>query len=287
MNPTAVSPYSQLNPMQMAAAAAAAAAAAPPPPPPNVGSLSRLPPNTAPPPPQPTPTPTPPNPNNAITDLQAPVSKDIEDEANSYFQRIYNHPPHPTLSIDEVLDILQRFKESNMRREQDVYQCMLRNLFEEYRFFSHYPEKELQITAQLFGGIIERNLVPTFVALGLALRCVLDALRKPEGSKLYYFGITALDRFKTRLHTYNKYCEHIRSIPNFKDFPPHLIQYVEYGYLGQEPPAAKLQMLMAATQQQQQQPQQPSQTQQQAPDAVYRSSSVTGIINKIDKFLIG
>lgn len=252
MNPAAASPY-PLNPMQMPA------------PPPSVGGLGRMPPAA------PQPTPTPPNPNNPIiADFQGPVSKEIEDEANSYFQRIYNHPPHPTLSIDEVLDILQRFKESNIRREQEVYQCMLRNLFEEYRFFAHYPEKELQITAQLFGGIIERNLVPTFVALGLALRCVLDALRKPDGSKLYYFGITALDRFKTRLHTYNKYCEYIRSIPHFKDFPPHLIQYVEYGYLGQEPPASKLQMLMgSAGGGGGGQPQQP-------PDAIYRSNSVTG-----------
>lgn len=36
------------------------------------------------------------------------------------------------------------------------------------------------------------------MALGLALRYVLDALRKPFGTKMYYFGVTALDRFKTR-----------------------------------------------------------------------------------------
>ncbi|XP_030378589.1 CCR4-NOT transcription complex subunit 1 isoform X2 [Scaptodrosophila lebanonensis] len=221
MNPGA-NPY-PLNPMQMPA------------PPPNVGNLGRMLPTG------PQPTPTPPNPNNPVmADLQIPVSKEVEDEANSYFQRIYNQQPNPALSIDEVLDILQRFKESSNRRENEVFLCMLRNLFEEYRFFSRYPDKELQITAQLFGGIIERNLVPTFVALGLSLRCVLDALRKPEGSKLYYFGVTALDRFKTRLHTYNKYCEHIRSIPHFSDFPPHLIQYVDYGMHGQEPPSQKL-----------------------------------------------
>lgn len=33
-------------------------------------------------------------------------SKEIDDEANSYFQRIYNHPPHPTMSVDEVRFIL-------------------------------------------------------------------------------------------------------------------------------------------------------------------------------------
>lgn len=113
---------------------------------------------------------------------------------------------------------------------------MLRNLFEEYKFFPQYPDKELQITAQLFGGMIERHLVTTYVALGLALRCVLDALKKPDGSKMYYFGITALDKFKTKLHLYQKYCEHVRSLPNFNEFPSDLIQYVEYGFQGQEPP---------------------------------------------------
>ncbi|XP_055686768.1 CCR4-NOT transcription complex subunit 1 isoform X2 [Lutzomyia longipalpis] len=177
-----------------------------------------------------------PNTQQLFTDGTSTVSKEAEDEANSYFQRIYNHPPHPTLSVDEVLDILQRFQESRIRFENEVYTCMLRNLFEEYRFFPQYPDKELQITAQLFGGMIERSLVATYVSLGLALRCVFDALRKPEGSKMYYFGITALDRFKSKLHLYQKYCEHVRTIPHFDQFPPHLVEYVEYGANQQEPP---------------------------------------------------
>lgn len=42
---------------------------------------------------------------------------------------------------------------------QEVFQCFLRNLFEEYRFFSEYPDKELHTTALLFGSIIEHGLV--------------------------------------------------------------------------------------------------------------------------------
>lgn len=164
------------------------------------------------------------------------VSKDIEDEANGYFQRIYNHPPHPTLSIDEVLDMLKKFQDSPNKREREVYSCMLRNLFEEYRFFPQYPDKELHITAQLFGGIIERGLVTSYMALGLALKFVLEALRKQAGSKMYYFGIAALDRFKSRLKDYHKYCEHVRAIEHFFEFPHHLKEYVEYGLQGQEPP---------------------------------------------------
>lgn len=113
---------------------------------------------------------------------------------------------------------------------------MLRSLFEEYKFFPQYPDKELHITAQLFGGIIERGIVTSYVTLGLALRFVLEALKKPEGSKMYYFGIAALDRFKSRLKEYHKYCEHVRAILHFNEFPQHLQEYVEYGLQSLEPP---------------------------------------------------
>ncbi|XP_034255857.1 CCR4-NOT transcription complex subunit 1 isoform X2 [Thrips palmi] len=164
------------------------------------------------------------------------VPKEIEDEANSYFQRIYNHPPHPTLSIDEVLEMLKKFKDSSSKREKEVYYCMIRNLFEEYRFFPQYPDKELHITAQLFGGIVDRELCPNYLAMGLALRSVLEALRKPHGSKMYYFGIAALDRFRGKLKDYQRYCEHVSAIQHFRDFPPHLIEYVEFGKNAMEPP---------------------------------------------------
>lgn len=177
------------------------------------------------------------DPSLQYTDIVLTVSKEVEDEANGYFQRIYNHPPHPTLSIDEVLEMLKKFQSSSDKREREVFACMLRNLFEEYKFFPQYPDKELHITAQLFGGIIERGLVPSYVSLGLALRFVLDALKKGEGSKMYFFGISALDRFKTRLKDYHKYCEHVRAIPYFTEFPPHLVEYVEYGLSSQEPPS--------------------------------------------------
>ena len=48
----------------------------------------------------------------------AALSREVEEEANSNFQRIYNHPPHPTLSIEEVLDMLKRFQDSSVPRER-------------------------------------------------------------------------------------------------------------------------------------------------------------------------
>lgn len=48
------------------------------------------------------------------------MSKDIEDEANGYFQRIYNHSGQATLTIEEVLDMLKKFKDSPNKREQVI-----------------------------------------------------------------------------------------------------------------------------------------------------------------------
>merc|ERR1719186_2378621 len=164
-------------------------------------------------------------------EMSGPVSREVEDVANTYFQRIYNQQ----ISIDLVLELLKKFQASGVQKEQNVFNCMIKNLFEECKFFHHYPDKELQITAQLFGGIIEHNLV-TEVKLAFALRSVLEALRKPTDSNMFLFGVAALDRFKSRLKEYPQYCQHVALIQHFKEFPSHLIQWVEYGTQSSDPP---------------------------------------------------
>ena len=94
--------------------------------------------------------------------------------------------------------MLIRFRASQNARERDIFGCMVHNLFDEYRFFPKYPEKELRITAVLFGRLVNHQLVVS-ITLGVALRCVLDALRKPFGTKMFAFGSEALEQFKQRL----------------------------------------------------------------------------------------
>ena len=109
---------------------------------------------------------------NLFPEMKFPVPKEIEDEANSHFQKIYNHPPHPTMSNAEFIEVLKRFQESSVPRDREIFHCMIKNLFEEYKYFPQYPNKELFVTAQLFGMIIDNGLVQ-MVPLGLALRFVL------------------------------------------------------------------------------------------------------------------
>lgn len=81
------------------------------------------------------------------------------------------------MSIDEVLDLLKRFQDSSIRREREVFTCMLRNLFDEYKFFPQYPDKELHTTAQLFGGIIEHGLVTVSVCPAFNLHALFQTLQ--------------------------------------------------------------------------------------------------------------
>lgn len=69
-----------------------------------------------------------------FTDGSHHISKEIEDEANNYFQRIYNHPPHPTLSIDEVLNMLKRFQDSPNKREKEVSVFVLQSFISTITF---------------------------------------------------------------------------------------------------------------------------------------------------------
>jgi CCR4-NOT transcription complex subunit 1 len=70
--------------------------------------------------------------------------------------------------------MLKRFKTSGNGKENEIFACMVHNLFVEYRFFAKYPEKELRITGILFGALIQEQLVSS-LSLGIALRYVLEA----------------------------------------------------------------------------------------------------------------
>ena len=155
---------------------------------------------------------------------------EIEEAANSYFQKIYTSEQ----SIGEVVQMLKRFK-TGTQREQDIFACMIHNLFDEYRFFAKYPEKELRITGILFGALIQEQLVNS-ITLGIALRYVLEALRKPpsppgasasSSGKMFRFGMFALEQFKGRLHEWPQYCSHIVQIPHLKEGYADLVKEIE------------------------------------------------------------
>mmetsp|Transcript_36486 Transcript_36486/g.88051 ORF Transcript_36486/g.88051 Transcript_36486/m.88051 type:complete len:2380 (-) Transcript_36486:135-7274(-) len=165
---------------------------------------------------------------------KTPASEDVEEMATAYFQKIYTSEQ----SIGEVVEMLKRFKTSGVAKENEIFACMVHNLFDEYRFFSKYPEKELRITGILFGTLIQEQLVSS-ITLGIALRYVLEALRKPpsppgqttSSGKMFQFGMFALEQFKGRLHEWPQYCSHIVQIPHLKEGYATLVSEIEQAML--------------------------------------------------------
>ena len=150
---------------------------------------------------------------------------EVEEEANAYYEKIYTGD----LTILQVIELLQRYKNSKNEHEQNVFSCMVHNLFDEYRFFPKYPDKELIVTGELFGALIQHQLV-SYIPLGVALRYVLEALGKPLGTKMFRFGLTALLQFQGRLTEWPQYCSHILQISHVKEAHPEIIRVVNTAF---------------------------------------------------------
>ncbi len=99
---------------------------------------------------------------------------------------------------------------------------MIHNLFDEYRFFPKYPDKELHTTALLFGSLVHHQLISN-VSLGIALRYVVDALRAGPGDKMFGFATTAIRQFAPDLPQWPQYCAHILQVPGLKEGASYII----------------------------------------------------------------
>ncbi|CAM0956224.1 unnamed protein product [Alopecurus aequalis] len=149
-------------------------------------------------------------------------SDDIEAQANIYFQQMFSEQ----ISIDAMIQMLARFKESTNKRELAIFSCMISNLFEEYKFLPKYPDTQLKLAAVLIGSLIKHQLV-AHLALGIALRSVLDALRKPIDSKMFMFGTAALEQFMDRVIEWPQYCNHILQISHLRGTHAELVSAIE------------------------------------------------------------
>lgn len=118
--------------------------------------------------------------------------------------------------VREIVEALQRYKNSPDPAHQDLFACMIHGLFDEYSCYQDYPLDALATTAVLFGGIINFNLIsglPLRVGLGMVLEAVRD--HGPESS-MYKFGLQALLHFFDRLHEWPGFCSLLLQIPGLQ-----------------------------------------------------------------------
>nr|GME18348.1 CCR4-NOT transcription complex subunit 1-like [Ipomoea batatas] len=162
------------------------------------------------------------NSNSSLENIAAD-SNDIEASANSYFKLLFTEQ----LTIESMIQILGRFKESSEKREKSLFGVMIANLFEEYKFFPKYPENHLKTAAIIFGSLIKHHLV-THIDLKITLKAVLDALQEPADTIMFGFGTLALEQFEDCLIELPEFCHHISQISHLRAAKPELIQFIEH-----------------------------------------------------------
>ncbi|KAK4994590.1 CCR4-NOT core subunit cdc39 [Elasticomyces elasticus] len=140
------------------------------------------------------------------------MSEAADAQMQEEYKRMYGNEPGS--DVRSMITKLKGLKTSHDQQDQDLFACMVHGLFDEYNCFGEYPLEALAITAVLFGGIINFNLLSR-AALHVALLMVLEAVSRyaPE-DRMFKFGLQALLHFKDRLEEWPTYCERLLSIPH-------------------------------------------------------------------------
>jgi CCR4-NOT transcription complex subunit 1 len=134
------------------------------------------------------------------------LSEEADQIMQEKFRKLYNNE----IKVRDMIEDLQRYKQSDESSQQDIFASLINGLFDEYSCFSEYPVEALSHTAVLFGGVISYKLINRW-ALQLAMAMVLDAVHnsKSKEDKMYKFGLQALKQFQGRLQEWPQYCERL------------------------------------------------------------------------------
>lgn len=159
-----------------------------------------------------------------LTMVVASYSPELEEEVDKAFSSLYEG----RIPVESLIDALQKHRDSGDPRRVEFYQCMLHILMDELRFVATYPESQLDMTAQLFGLIIQHQVVD-HIPLGIAVRYVLDALKHPPHTPSFRFGLEALKRFYPCLREWPQLAAAIRSIPHLSTASPDIYRLLSEG----------------------------------------------------------
>lgn len=148
---------------------------------------------------------------------------EIEMVANTLFETTFEEK----MSIPELIDTMNRYKNSQTQKEKHIYLCMITNLLDEARFFQSYKPRILGIMAQIYGAVMNNNLVDG-QARDVTFKILIENLRTKEDKKLYDFALKALDIFKGRLHEWPTKASQLFSIDNLRERNLETLEEIRY-----------------------------------------------------------
>jgi CCR4-NOT transcription complex subunit 1 len=104
---------------------------------------------------------------------------------------------------------MQKFRSSDLKKEQEIYACMLHSLFDEYRFLHKYPTQYLEKIAKLYGAIIKNRIIDGTLQ-EIALKFVVEAFRR-EGKRMK-FGVIVVRQIIDLLPQFPQFFEGIHEM---------------------------------------------------------------------------
>ena len=145
--------------------------------------------------------------------VQPVNSAEIEATANNIFKSMFNGE----ISVEELIEKLKQYKQSNIPKESEIYACMIHSVLDEYRFYHLYPEKELVLESTLFGQIINNKLLEGVIET-IALKYILEGIKKGSGP-MYTFGTLALSQFIDKIQQWPTYLSSLIETKQIKSNP--------------------------------------------------------------------
>ncbi|CAK0910792.1 unnamed protein product [Prorocentrum cordatum] len=129
------------------------------------------------------------------------------------------------MTVPQLVETMKDFASHDRGSwEHEVYCRVVSRLLDESRLFPKYSLHDLSITAEFLGLLVSHDLVRAS-DLDLAHSCVLEALRRPMHSKMFRFGVLALEQFLGRLPAFPALCRDLARINDLSEAFP------EYGQL--------------------------------------------------------
>lgn len=129
-------------------------------------------------------------------DGEESVEESVEEASDSLLRSLYAKE----LDMNQLVGKLRDYSQAQEGdRRFWIYLQTVNNLVDETRNFKHFPQQELDITADFLALMVCRGLLPP-AALRHILDFVLTGLRSPQDSKMWSFGSRALQQIAHRLH---------------------------------------------------------------------------------------
>ncbi|OII73099.1 transcription regulatory protein [Cryptosporidium ubiquitum] len=153
-------------------------------------------------------------------------SKGFEiNQVNEFLTKCYSGE----ITISELTIELKKMHSlsSDPSNNAKIFNTFLQTLFDECRSYPKYPNPELKITAEILGILVKEDLLISFGnALVFVLRCIIEALRKGHWTKMFCFGIFAMEQFIDRFISFPQF---LSAIVNMSQHLKNAIEpYVVY-----------------------------------------------------------